>query len=106
MLGGTVTVKLTPLLAKPLTVTTTLPVLAPPGTVTVMPVAPHMEAVPALTPLKVTVLLPWFAPKLLPAMLTAAPTGPEVGERLEMPGACVRMVYVAVLTVLLVRPLA
>jgi hypothetical protein len=37
MLGaGTVTVKLTPLLACPPTVTTTLPVVAPLGTVTVM----------------------------------------------------------------------
>jgi hypothetical protein len=89
MLGGTVTVKLTPLLARPLTVTTTLPVLAPLGTVTVMLVAPHMEAVPALTPLKLTVLLPWLAPKLLPVMLTAVPTGPEAGFSALMLGGTV-----------------
>jgi hypothetical protein len=52
------TVKLCPLLATPPTVTTTLPVVAPLGTLTVMLPALQLAAVPALTPLKVTVLLP------------------------------------------------
>jgi len=52
-----VTVKFDPLLAAPLTVTTTLPVVAPAGTGTVMLVALHAVGVPVV-PLKVTVLLP------------------------------------------------
>src|SRR5690242_1300891 len=54
---GLVTVKGTPLLATPPTVTTTLPVKAPFGTGTVMLEAPQLVGV-AVTPLKVTVLEP------------------------------------------------
>jgi hypothetical protein len=86
MLGWTVTVKGAPLLAEPLTVTTTLPVVAPLGTVTRMLAAVQPLALPALIPLKVTVLLPWLAPKLLPPMVTILPTGPEAGDRPEMLG--------------------
>jgi hypothetical protein len=86
MLGGTITVKGTPLLARPLTVTTTFPVVAPLGTATVMLVALQLKALPALVPLKLTVLLPWLVPKLLPVMVTAVPTGPEVGDSPEMLG--------------------
>jgi len=57
MLGGIVTVKLTPLLATPPTVMTTLPVVAPVGTGTAMLVAPQLVGVAAV-PLKVTVLVP------------------------------------------------
>lgn len=58
MLGGGVTVKSTPLLMTPPTVTTTFPVVAPAGTVTSkLPVDQFAVAV-AVTPLKVTVLLP------------------------------------------------
>jgi hypothetical protein len=89
MLGGTV--KGTPLLAKPLTVTTTFPVVAPLGTATVMLVALQLEAPPALVPLKVTVLLPWLAPKLLPAMTMAVPTGPEASDSFEMLGSTVKI---------------
>jgi hypothetical protein len=46
----------------------------------------QLKALPALVPLKVTVLLPWLTPKLLPVMVTAVPTGPEVGDRLETLG--------------------
>ena len=56
--GGVTTVKFTPLLASPPTVTTTFPVVAPVGTVTVILVALHAEALPAEVRLKVTVLLP------------------------------------------------
>jgi hypothetical protein len=45
------------LLATPLTVITTAPVVAPLGTLTVMLVALQFVAVPALVPLNVTVLL-------------------------------------------------
>src|SRR6266850_2393055 len=84
--GGTVTVNETPLLASPPTVTTTLPVVAPAGTGTTMLVADQVVGVAAV-PLNVTVLVPFVAPKLVPAIVTAVATGPLVGERLVMVGA-------------------
>ena len=51
------TVKLTPLLATPLTVTTTFPVVAAAGTGAVIDDPPQLVGV-AATPLKVTVLVP------------------------------------------------
>src|SRR6267142_144278 len=78
-----VTVKFTPLLAIPPTVTTTLPVVAPPGTDATMLVALQLVVV-AVVPLKVTVPV---VPKLVPVMVTAVPTGPVVGFRLVMAGA-------------------
>jgi len=57
MLGVAVTVKLTPLLATPLTVTTTFPVLAPVGTAALTEVALQLLGVAAV-PLKVTLLDP------------------------------------------------
>jgi len=79
------TVNVTPLLTTPLTVTTTLPVVAPAGTVATMLVALQLEAV-AVRPLNVTVLVPCVAPKFVPAIVTEAPTPPEVGLRLVMLG--------------------
>jgi uncharacterized protein YjeT (DUF2065 family) len=79
-------VKIAPLLAKPPTVTTTLPVVAPVGTGATMLVALQLVAVVAV-PLNVTVLVPWVAPKLAPAMVTDAPTAPDVGFKLVMLGA-------------------
>jgi len=73
-----VTVKADPLLAVPNTVTTTLPVLAPAGTDTVMLVGLQALAAAAVIPLNVTVLVPWVAPKLVPVMLMDVPAGPEV----------------------------
>jgi hypothetical protein len=55
--GVGITVKLAPLLATPLAVTTTLPVVAPLGTVTVMLVALQLVTV-AGVPLNFTVLVP------------------------------------------------
>jgi len=81
-----VTVKLFPLLATFETVTTTLPVVAALGTVTLMLVAPHVDTV-AVVPLNLTVLLPWVEPKFVPVIVTEVPTGPEVTERLVMVGA-------------------
>jgi hypothetical protein len=86
MLGAATTVKLTPLLATPLAFTTTLPVVAPVGTVATIEVAPQLVTV-AVVPLKVTVLEPWLEPKFVPAIVTDAPTAPEVGDTLVMLGA-------------------
>jgi hypothetical protein len=78
MLGaGTVTVKLTPLLAAPPTVTTTFPVAAPLGTNTAMLVALQLVGAPAV-PLNVTVLVPCVVPKFVPVIITGVPTGPDV----------------------------
>jgi hypothetical protein len=83
--AAAVTVKLAPLLATPLTVTTTLPVVAPVGTVVAMVVEFQLDAVAAV-PLKVTVLLPCEEPKFAPVMVTCVPAGPEVVERLVIAG--------------------
>jgi hypothetical protein len=84
--GGPVTVKATPLLATPPTVTTTLPVVAPLGTGITMVVAFQLLAVPADVPLNVTVLVPCGLPKFVPVIVTEAPTCPDVGFRLVMFG--------------------
>src|SRR5207249_8968097 len=76
------------LLAKPFTVTTTLPVVAPGGTGTMMLVADHVVGV-AATPLKVTVLVPFVAPNPVPAIVTAVAICPLVGERPVMVGGTV-----------------
>jgi hypothetical protein len=87
MLGaGTLTVKLTPLLATPPTVTRTLPVVAPAGTGAVILVVLQLVG-DAAVPLKVTMLVPWVAPKLAPVIVTLAPTNPDAGLRLVMLGA-------------------
>lgn len=86
MTGPCVTVKATPLLGSAPTVTTTFPVVAPVGTVTRM--LDELQLVNAATvPLKVTTFAPGVVPKLDPVMVTAVPTGPEVGLRLAMLGA-------------------
>jgi hypothetical protein len=84
-LGVGSTVKATPMLATPLTVTTTLPVVAPLGTGTVMLVALQVVGVPVV-PLNATVLVPCVAPKFVPVIVTEAPTGPDVGFRLVIIG--------------------
>jgi hypothetical protein len=83
--AGTLTVKVTPLLAWLPTVTTTLPVVAIAGTVVAMLVALQLVTV-AAAPLNVTVLVPCVAPKFVPVIATTDPTGPEVGVKLEMAG--------------------
>jgi hypothetical protein len=85
MLGVSRTAKLTPALATPFTVTTTLPVVAPAGTGTLIEVLAHVVGVPGV-PLNVTVLVPWLVPKLVPLIVTDAPTAPEVGVKLVMLG--------------------
>jgi len=79
------TVKPTPLLATPPTITTTLPVVAPAGTCTTMLVALQFVGV-AVVPLNFTVLVPCVAPKFAPAIVTEVPTSPDVGFRLVMLG--------------------
>ena len=69
------------LLARPPTVTTTLPVAAPAGTGTTMLLADQIVGVAAV-PLKVTVLVPFVAPKLLPLMVMAGAAAPLDGDRL------------------------
>jgi hypothetical protein len=83
MLGVASTVKLTPLLAWLETVTTTFPVVAPEGTVTLTLVALQFVTA-ALVPLNLTVLLPWVGPKVVPAIVTDAPTAAALGVRLLM----------------------
>src|SRR5262250_2096046 len=82
LIPGKVTVKDEPLLATPFTVTTTFPVVAPVGTDVAMLVAPQLVVV-ATVPLNVTVPVD---PKFVPVIVTAMPTGPEVGDRLVMLG--------------------
>src|SRR5207249_3905906 len=86
MVGGGITVKLTPLLATPPTVTTTFPVVAPLGTGTTIPVALQLVGVAAV-PLNFTLLVPCVAPKFAPAIVTDVPTNPDAGFKLVMLGA-------------------
>jgi hypothetical protein len=75
------TVKLMPLLARPPTVTTMLPVVAPAGTGTTMLVADQLVGAAAI-PLNVTVLVPCVAPKFVPVSVTDVPIAPLVGALL------------------------
>src|SRR5438552_16354021 len=85
MLGAASTVNLAPALATPLPPTTTLPVVAPAGTGATIEVALQLAGV-ATVPLNVTALVPWVEPKLRPAMVSDAPTAPELGDKLLMLG--------------------
>ena len=90
MLGAAVTVKVTPLLATPpAAVTTTLPVVAPVGTVAVILDAPQLVIVVALVPLNFTVPFPCDGPKFDPAITIDAPTAPVLGVSDVMLGAAV-----------------
>lgn|SRR5712664_1310520 len=83
--GGFVTVKVTPLLGPPLTVTTMLPVVAPVGTGATIIVGLQLEGVDA-EPLKVTVLVHCVFPKFVPVIKTEVPTGPDGGVMFVMLG--------------------
>jgi len=87
MLGAGTTVNDTPLLFTPPAVTTTLPVVAPVGTVATIDVAVQLVIVVAVVVLNFTV--PWVVPKLVPVIVTEAPTAPVVGDRLVMFGSTV-----------------
>src|SRR5882672_5982373 len=94
MVGGRTIVNGDPLLATPNTVTTTLPVVAPAGTNTVMLVALQALAAAAVFPLKVTVLDPCGVPKLVPVMVIDAPTAPAFWLRLVMVGGGGRLMRI------------
>jgi hypothetical protein len=93
-----VTTNATLLLARPPTVTTTFPVVAPLGTVTTIVVGPQFVGV-AMVPLNVNRLVPCVAPKFVPAIVTRVPTGPEEGERLAMSGATDAVWYSSALVI-------
>jgi len=106
MLGagvGTVTVKLEPLLARPPTITTTLPVTAPVGTDVTMLVPLQLVGV-ARTPPKVTVLVPCVAPKFAPEIVTAVPTTPDLGLKFVMLGVAGAVVVTVKVAPLLAFP--
>jgi hypothetical protein len=81
------TVKGKPLLATPATVTVTLPVEAPPGTVAII-VDPLQLVTGAAVPLNATVLFPWSAPKFAPEIVTSVSIGPPGKLRAVMCGGC------------------
>ena len=85
MLPLVTTVKVIPLLDIPPTVTTTGPVAAPDGAGATILLSFQLLGV-AVTPLKVTVLVPWVAPKLEPLMVTKVPIDPEAGDRAVISG--------------------
>jgi hypothetical protein len=62
MVGCGKTVKVTPLLVNPFTVTVTVPVVASAGTIATMLVALQLVGVAAI-PLNITMLVPCVAPK-------------------------------------------
>lgn len=84
------TVNGAPLLDRPFTVTTTLPVVAPTGIDTTTPVFVQVVGT-ADVPLNVTVLVPCMEPKLVPAIVTEVPTAPAVGDRLVMLGGGIKV---------------
>jgi hypothetical protein len=87
-----VTAKLMLLLGRPPTVTTTdaLPSPRLSGTETTRLVLLQL-AIGVEAPPMVTVLAPWLAPKLVPVMVTWAPTGPESGATAVIPGVTLKL---------------
>jgi hypothetical protein len=88
MLGATaaVTVNVALLLATPPTVTMTLPVVAPLGTLTAILVALQLVGA-ATVPLNRTLLAPCVEPKFAPLIVTVVPTAPADGDTPLMVGA-------------------
>jgi hypothetical protein len=83
MVGGRRTTKLAPLVAVPAGLVTVMgPVVAPAGTVAVICVL-LLSVKTAVMPLKRTSVVPV---KFVPVMVTDAPTGPDVGEKLAIVG--------------------
>ena len=85
MTGGTITVYGSALLARPPTVTTTLPVVAPAGNRTTMLSRTMNSALRQCLEGDGAAAL--LAPKVLPLMATAVATGPLEGERLAASAA-------------------
>jgi hypothetical protein len=86
IVGVARTVNEEPALDLLLTVTTTLPVVAPVGTFATIDVALQLVIEVAEVPLNFTVLAPCVVPKFVPVIVTEAPTAPEVGDRLLIVG--------------------
>ena len=76
----------------PLTVTASTwePVATPLGTGATICVLLQLLGVAVTSP-KVTVLLPWVAPKLPPEIVTEVPTAPEVGDALILPVLTIKL---------------
>lgn len=91
MFGVGITVKLDPLLACPPTVTTTLPVVAPAGTVATIEFGPQLVIVVAVMVLNFTVLDPCGDPKFSPEMVIDTPTAPEFGDKPLIVGKTVKL---------------
>src|SRR5580658_8217297 len=86
MVGAWDTVNEAPLLVAPLTVTTTLPEVAPPGTIATIEVAVQVVTV-AETPLNATELAPCVESKFTPVIATESPGAPTFGVKLAIDGA-------------------
>jgi hypothetical protein len=71
--------------AEVFTMTWDVPGLSELGTEATIWLALQLEAV-AGTPLNVTVLVPWVAPKFAPLIVTREPVVPDAGDRLVMIG--------------------
>jgi len=80
-----ITVKFTPLLGVPPTVTMTLPVVAEGGAIAAILVSLQLDT-PACEPLNVTALVPCVAPKPVPEIVTKVDMLPDVGFRLVILG--------------------
>src|SRR5204863_5258109 len=94
IVGGLMTVKLAALLAVPSEVVTLIgPLVAPAGTVAVIAVAEPTVKL-ALVPLNSTALAP---EKLVPLIVTLAPTGPLPGVKLVIVGGLVTVKLAALL---------
>jgi len=85
-----VTVKLTPLLGIPPTVTTTFPVVAPLGTGAAMLVGLQFVGV-AAAPLNATILVPCVGPNPAPEIVIEVPAVPDVGVKLVIIGVTAKL---------------
>ena len=65
----------------PFTTTAIAPVVAPLGTSATIWVSLQLLIVFAAVPLKLSVLVPWVAPKFVPVTVTDVPARPEAGEK-------------------------
>ncbi len=90
MFGAGTTVNDTPALVWPFTVTTTFPLVAPPGIAVAMLVVVQLLGV-NVVPFRVTVFVPCVGPKLVPVMDNEEPMAPDVGDKLVMLGGTVKV---------------
>ena len=93
----TVNTLLVEVLGTEFTATTTGPVVTLLAGTAVMVVVLQDVIEAAGTPLKVTVLLPWLEPKLVPEMETDVPETPEFGFRKETVGVAITLKLIPLL---------